>query len=281
MRECAATPVLSNRGAGLPSRLVSSVRVSGRTRGRLSTSAPGLGSPRPHLHRNWAHPSHICTGTGLALPTSAPGLGSPAIHAADRSGRRSALFISARALLHACMRVRTHDCTLVSVRGHLRVIPAGALAGGPPRRRRMRGPPADSSHVFAGTGAGGLGPTTHAAAAEPERRRRRHGSAVARRVRRGAIPCRCGISRRLSVSISTGVSDGIPDERRGRAQSGQRTNAATSAPGLGLTPATSAPGLGLLPATSAPGRGLTPATSAPGLGHRLLDIAHTARSGRT
>jgi hypothetical protein len=23
------------------------------------TSAPGLGSPRPHLHRDWAHPSHI------------------------------------------------------------------------------------------------------------------------------------------------------------------------------------------------------------------------------
>ena len=24
----------------------------------------------PHLHRDWAHPSHICTSTGLALPTS-------------------------------------------------------------------------------------------------------------------------------------------------------------------------------------------------------------------
>ena len=21
-----------------------------------------LGSPRPHLHRDWAHPAHICTG---------------------------------------------------------------------------------------------------------------------------------------------------------------------------------------------------------------------------
>jgi hypothetical protein len=29
-----------------------------------ATSAPGLGSRLPHLHRNWAHPSHICTGTG-------------------------------------------------------------------------------------------------------------------------------------------------------------------------------------------------------------------------
>jgi hypothetical protein len=31
---------------------------------RLTTSAPGLGSSLPHLHRNWAHPCHICTGTG-------------------------------------------------------------------------------------------------------------------------------------------------------------------------------------------------------------------------
>ena len=29
-----------------------------------ATSAPGLGPPLPHLHRNWAHPCHICTGTG-------------------------------------------------------------------------------------------------------------------------------------------------------------------------------------------------------------------------
>jgi hypothetical protein len=25
----------------------------------------GLGAPLPHLHRDWAHPRHICTGTGL------------------------------------------------------------------------------------------------------------------------------------------------------------------------------------------------------------------------
>ena len=29
-----------------------------------ATSAPGLGSPVPHLHRDWAHPCHICVGTG-------------------------------------------------------------------------------------------------------------------------------------------------------------------------------------------------------------------------
>ncbi len=44
--------------------------------------------PCPHLHRDWVHgfhictgtglaPAHICTGTGLASTTSASGLGSP------------------------------------------------------------------------------------------------------------------------------------------------------------------------------------------------------------
>jgi hypothetical protein len=28
-----------------------------------ATSAPGLGWPLPHLHRDWAHPDHICAGT--------------------------------------------------------------------------------------------------------------------------------------------------------------------------------------------------------------------------
>jgi hypothetical protein len=36
--------------------------------GYAPTSAPGLGSPGPHLHRDWARPFHICTGTGLPLP---------------------------------------------------------------------------------------------------------------------------------------------------------------------------------------------------------------------
>ena len=39
-----------------------------------AASAPGLGSPPPHLHRDWARPRHICAGTGLTTPTSAPGL---------------------------------------------------------------------------------------------------------------------------------------------------------------------------------------------------------------
>jgi hypothetical protein len=31
-----------------------------------ATFAPGLGSPRPHLHQDWACPCHICAGTRLA-----------------------------------------------------------------------------------------------------------------------------------------------------------------------------------------------------------------------
>ena len=42
-----------------------------------ATSAPGLGSPLPHLRRDWARRCYICAGTGLAAATSAPGLGSP------------------------------------------------------------------------------------------------------------------------------------------------------------------------------------------------------------
>ncbi len=44
------------------------------------TPAPGLGSPLPHLRRDWAHPCHICAGTGLTPATSAPGLGPPLPH---------------------------------------------------------------------------------------------------------------------------------------------------------------------------------------------------------
>jgi hypothetical protein len=34
----------------------------------------------PHLHRDWAHPCHLCARTGLTPATSAPELGSPLPH---------------------------------------------------------------------------------------------------------------------------------------------------------------------------------------------------------
>ncbi len=61
----------------------------------LICTCTGTGSSLPHLHRDWAHPAHICSGTGLtphssalslphlhrdwgsSPPTSAPGPGSP------------------------------------------------------------------------------------------------------------------------------------------------------------------------------------------------------------
>ena len=39
-----------------------------------------VGSPLPHLHRDWARPCHICTGTEPTPATSAPGLGPPLPH---------------------------------------------------------------------------------------------------------------------------------------------------------------------------------------------------------
>ena len=55
------------------------VMASGRP-GRLWLDLFASHTPVPHLHRDWAHRCHICTGTGLTPATSAPGLGSPLPH---------------------------------------------------------------------------------------------------------------------------------------------------------------------------------------------------------
>ena len=103
------------------SRCPASWRAVGRSP-RAATSAPGLGSPRPHLRRDWAHPCHICTGTGLTPATSAPGLGRscgglwtavvpgelPDVHTADARQARVCDGGSSRcAALHAHRRIRT------------------------------------------------------------------------------------------------------------------------------------------------------------------------------
>ena len=46
-------------------------RWSGRW-GFPAASVPGPGSPRPHLHRDRAHPCHICAGTGLTPEQGSP-----------------------------------------------------------------------------------------------------------------------------------------------------------------------------------------------------------------
>ena len=59
----------------------------------------GRCSPLPHLHRDWVHPCHICTGTGLTPATSAPGLGFPPSCIHVRAALRPPL-LSPRACLH-------------------------------------------------------------------------------------------------------------------------------------------------------------------------------------
>jgi hypothetical protein len=49
------------------------------------TSAPGLGSPLPHLRRDWAHPCRICAGTGLTPAAPAPGPSVPVFTAVPAS----------------------------------------------------------------------------------------------------------------------------------------------------------------------------------------------------
>ena len=82
------------------------MQVGGRAKQRQPCHIPhpaGLGTPRPHLRQNWAHPGHICAGTGLTLPKSAPGgtglacttsaseLGSPLQRSVHGSGHTSRL----------------------------------------------------------------------------------------------------------------------------------------------------------------------------------------------
>ena len=81
-RRRSAEPIPSQSHARLNTRsfLFPSARLTPNWGPPRPTSAPGLVSPLPHLHRDWARPSHICAGTGLAPATSAPGLGSPLPH---------------------------------------------------------------------------------------------------------------------------------------------------------------------------------------------------------
>ncbi len=78
-----------------------------------STSTPGLGSPLPYLHFDWAHPAQICTGTG----PSAPGMGM-----APRSRMRAcALLFLHRTACHRRKSARpVRSC--MSNTGHFRAL---------------------------------------------------------------------------------------------------------------------------------------------------------------
>ncbi len=47
--------------------------ILGKLSKKVSHPRHRLGSPHPHLHRDWARPTHIYTRTRLTLPASAPG----------------------------------------------------------------------------------------------------------------------------------------------------------------------------------------------------------------
>jgi hypothetical protein len=52
---------------------------------RVSARAFPLGSPLPHLRRDWAHPCRICAGTGLTPAAPAPGPSVPVFTAVPAS----------------------------------------------------------------------------------------------------------------------------------------------------------------------------------------------------
>ena len=121
-----------------------------------ATSAPGLGSPLPHLHRNWARPCHICTGTGLTPATSGPGLGSPLPHLHRDWARPCHICTgtgpdpptSASGLDPSVPHLRrdwTHPCHICTGTGP---APATSAPGpGPPFSHRDR----DRAHICTGT----------------------------------------------------------------------------------------------------------------------------------
>jgi hypothetical protein len=111
-----------------------------------ATSAPRLGSPCPHMRRDWANPCHMWTWTGPTPATSAPRLGPPHPHLhrdwahplphVDQDWAHPChIRTGARPHRHA-----THICTVTG-----RGLATSALGLGPPL-------------ATCGTGALGLGP---------------------------------------------------------------------------------------------------------------------------
>jgi hypothetical protein len=83
--------------------------------------SPSLGSPRPHLRRDWAHPAHICAGTGRVAR----------LHAILRAAARQVRLAYGKAvesmvrlnrngakLMHKCAHSRTHTNTRARARAH-------------------------------------------------------------------------------------------------------------------------------------------------------------------
>ncbi len=98
-------------------------RVAGTiSRDEVCNGLP-LGSPRPHLRQDWAHPAHICAGTGrvarlhailrAAVPQVRLAYGK-AVESMVRLNRNGAK------LMHKCARARAHEHTRTHARTHAR-----------------------------------------------------------------------------------------------------------------------------------------------------------------
>jgi hypothetical protein len=89
-------------------------------------NAMGLGSPLPHLHRDWAHTLHICTETGSRVTCTATGLTPPHLqqdwgsprHICNRTGlSQSAAAFLVRPFRSPCRRPRRHGMLAPAPRG--------------------------------------------------------------------------------------------------------------------------------------------------------------------
>ncbi len=69
-------------------------RICARSGLTRPTSAPGLGSPPPHLRRDCAHPCHICTGTALTCEAIPSPRGSSPTDVGGNAGRQRYAFDS-------------------------------------------------------------------------------------------------------------------------------------------------------------------------------------------
>jgi hypothetical protein len=117
-------PPPATSASGLGSTAATSCTGTGLTPA-TSTSAlispPRLGAPPPHLHRDWAHPRHICTDTGPTPAHICTGTGLPL----PRPHRDSARCVVATA---RCRSVHAHEHAAHA--GHCRSLPLVIGAGG-------------------------------------------------------------------------------------------------------------------------------------------------------
>jgi hypothetical protein len=170
----------------------------------------------PHLPRDWAHPCHICPGTGLTPPTSAPGLGPTGALRACVHARPRGVDRRARPEPRALARLVRLAATPAETGAIARAAQGDAAAVGPP-------------DATAAVHAGRRGAHCHSRsractpAAQPDVRAC-HGDAHASTGRSGA-------GGRRSASARSAVADGDP-ERRGSADVSTASGARAAWDGL-------------------------------------------------